>query len=268
MNRVAVVTGGTSGIGLETAKALYRKGFTVYCLSRKAVGAPEYTHIPCDISDEAACREAVRTIIGREGRIDVLVNNAGFGISGAIEFTESAESRKLMDVNLFGADNMTRSVLPFMRKAGKGRIVNISSVAGPLAIPFQAWYSVSKAAVIAYTNALINEVRPYGVTACAILPGDIRTGFTAAREKSAKGDAEYGGRIEKSVARMEKDEINGMDPAAAGKYIAGIAAKKKIKPQYTVGLAYKLFVVLGRLLPVRFVTWGVGMLYGEWGKEK
>lgn len=268
MPRVAIVTGGTSGIGLAACKALAASGWKVYALSRKPGGNAEATHIVCDVSREESCVQAVHTVLENEGCVDLLVNNAGFGISGAVEFTKSEDARKLMDVNLFGVDNMTRSVLPHMRKARSGRIINIASVAGPLSIPFQAWYSVSKAAVIAYTGALANEVRPYGISVTALLPGDIKTGFTAAREKSIAGDTEYEGRIEKSVARMEHDEQTGMSPDTAGKYIASIAGRKKIKSQYTIGFSYKTFVVLARLLPVRFVSWAVGLLYGEWGKSK
>lgn len=268
MTRVAVVTGGTSGIGLAVCRALSGNGMKVYALSRRHAKDAAYTHIVCDVSDEESCRSAVKGILAAEGHIDLLVNNAGFGISGAVEFTESKDARRLADVNLFGTDNMTRAVLPSMREAGTGKIICISSVAAPLAIPFQAWYSVTKAAVLAYAGALRNEVRPFGVQVCAVLPGDIRTGFTAAREKSAAGDDIYGGRIEKSVSRMENDEKNGMSPDVAGKLIAKLANRKNLKPQYTVGFSYKLFVLLARLLPCRFVMWGVGKLYGEWGKIK
>ena len=162
----------------------------------------------------------------RSGRIDILINNAGFGISGAMEFTESADAHRLMEVNLFGMDNMIRAVLPHMREARRGRIVNISSVAGVFAIPFQAWYSISKAAVRSLTMALANEVAPYGVQVTSVLPGDIQTGFTAAREKSAAGDDAYGGRISRSVQRMEHDEQTGMSPAVAAKTVARVATKR------------------------------------------
>ena len=120
----------------------------------------------------------------------------------------------------------TKAALPLMRAQGGGRIVNISSVAAPLAIPFQAWYSVSKAAVNAYTLALFNEVKQFGISVCAVMPGDIRTGFTSAREKSHAGDDVYKGRIARSVAKMEKDEENGMAPEVAGRFLAPRGAEK------------------------------------------
>ena len=261
MNRVAIVTGGTSGIGLATAQALRDAGATVYVVSRHPAALEGLHSLVADVSDEAQIAAAVREVHAREGRIDILVNNAGYGISGAAEFTDNAEAKRLLDVNLFGMVNATKAVLPILRAQGGGRIVSISSVAAPLPIPFQAWYSVSKAAISAYTVALFNEVRQMGVSVCAIMPGDIRTGFTAARTKSERGDDVYGGRIARSVAKMEKDEREGMDPAVAGRCIAKVALKKRVKPLYAVGLEYKFFVMLSRLLPIRTIGWLLGLLY-------
>lgn len=264
MSTVVIVTGGSGGIGRETALALRGRGCTVYEFSRHGADTPGVTHIACDVSDEARFRAAVETVKEREGRVDVLVNNAGFGISGAAEFTDNARAKKLLDVNLFGMVNGCRAVIPIMRGQGGGRIVNLSSVAAPCAIPFQAWYSVSKSAVLTYSAALANELRPFGIGVTAILPGDIRTGFTAAREKNPDGDEVYGGRIARSVATMERDEQHGMDPAAAGRFIADIALKPgSVKPEYAVGAKYKFFVILARLLPCRLKNWIIGLMYAK-----
>lgn len=256
------MTGAGSGIGLSASKALARDGWTVYDFSRTDRAAPNVKHIGCDISDEAQVRAAVSRVIEEQGRIDLLLNNAGFGISGAVEFTRAEEAEKLIRVNLLGADNVTRAVLGTMRAQRGGRILFTSSIAGILPIPFQAWYSVTKAAINAYALALRNEVAPFGVSVCAVMPGDIHTGFTAAREKSAAGDDVYGGRIEKAVSAMEKDEQGGMSPDAAGAYLAKIAGKKRVKPLYAIGAQYKLFAVLAKLLPARLSNWIVGRLYG------
>lgn len=223
MSEIAVITGGTSGIGRATALYLRDAGYTVYELSRREQGVEGLHHIRCDITNEDQVRSAVAEIMDRAGRIDVLVNNAGFGISGAVEFTDTAEAQRLLDVNFFGMVRMNKAVIPHMRQAGRGRIVNLSSVAAPCPIPFQAYYSAGKAAVNAYTMALANELRPFGITVCAVQPGDIHTGFTAARVKTMEGDDVYGGRIGRSVQRMEHDEQNGMDPAKAGAFIARVA---------------------------------------------
>ena len=262
-NKVAIVTGGSSGFGRETALALRARGCTVYEFSRRDADVPGVRHIRCDVSDEAQFAAAVKEVFDAEGRIDILVNNAGFGISGAAEFTDNAQAKKLLDVNVFGMVNGCKAVLPLMRDQGGGRIVNLSSVAAPCAIPFQVWYSVSKAAVSTYTAALANEVRPWGITLCAVMPGDIRTGFTAAREKNIAGDDVYGGRIAKSVAVMEHDEETGMDPAVAGRYIAKLALQKRVKPEYAVGAKYKFLAVLAKLLPCRLRNRIIGLLYAQ-----
>lgn len=263
MGRVVIITGGSSGIGFETAKALAQRGCIVYEFSRRDAEFDFMRHIRCDIANEDQVKTAVQAVIEREGRIDVLVNNAGFGISGAMEFTEETDARRLMDVNLFGMNNMIRAVLPHMRAQKSGRIVNLSSVAGALAIPFQAWYSISKAAVNALTMALANEVKPFGISVCSVMPGDIKTGFTAAREKSIAGDDVYSGRIEKSVSRMEKDEQNGMSPAVAGRFIARLALKRSVSPYNTIGWMYKCCILLGKILPGRMIRFILYHMYAK-----
>ena len=260
--KICVITGGSSGIGLCTALEMKAKGYEVFDISRRREGAAGINHISADVTDEKRINEAVSYIIDKAGRIDVLINNAGFGISGAVEFTETADARTQFVVNFFGLVNMNRAVIPFMRRAGGGRIVNISSVAAPIAIPFQAYYSAAKAAINSYTMALINEVRPYGISVCAVQPGDICTGFTGAREKSYAGDEIYSGRISGSVAVMEHDEQNGMKPETAAHLIATVASAKKVRPVYTIGFKYRLFCALVKILPAGLVSYIVGRIYG------
>ena len=204
---------------------------------------------------------AVDRLVQQEGRLDIVVNCAGFGISGAVEYTELAEARRQFDVNFFGMVNVNKAVIPHMREQGSGRIVNISSVAAPVPIPFQTYYSASKAAINAYTLALANELRPYGVSVCAVMPGDIATGFTDARAKSIQGDEVYEGRISRSVSRMEKDEQSGMPASAAGRAVAKTALKRKSKPLCSIGFSYKAVCVLAKLLPARLANWVIGKLY-------
>ena len=261
MSTVAVITGGSSGIGKSTALSLLNKGCTVYELSRRESEIPGINHISADITDENAVNDAINTVISREGKIDILINNAGFGISGAIEFTTTENAKRLFDVNFFGMVNLNRAVIPHMRNAGGGRILNLSSVAALAPIPFQCYYSATKAAVNTYTMALKNEVKPFGISVCAVMPGDIKTGFTKAREKVIEGDDIYGGKIAKSVSVMEKDEENGMVPEKAAEFISKIALKKKVKPIYTIGFFYKCAVVLMKLLPFGLVNRIVGVMY-------
>lgn len=258
-----MVTGGSSGIGRCTAAALRDAGCRVYEFSRRHMPLDGVAHITADVTDEAAVQAAVDLVMEREDRIDLVVNCAGFGISGAVEFTEVSEARAQFEVNFFGTGNVNRAVLPIMRRQGGGRIVNVSSVAAVAHIPFQTYYSATKAAVESYTCALANEVRPFGITVTAAQPGDICTGFTDARRKCAAGDEVYGGRIARSVAGMERDERKGMSPESAGRYIAKIALKKRVKPVYTVGFVYKILSVLCRVLPCGLRNWVVGLLYAR-----
>lgn len=260
--RVAIVTGAGSGIGAAAAGRLREKGWTVYDFSRRDRAPQGVTHISCDVADSRQVERAVETVWAREGRLDAVINNAGFGISGAIEFTPAAEARGQMDVNLFGMDHIVRAVLPLMRGQGSGRVINISSVAAELPVPFQAWYSASKAAISAYSLALRNEVKPFGISVTCLMPGDIATGFTAARHKEQAGNEIYAGRIERAVSAMERDETNGISPEVAGKLLARLAEKKWVKATYVVGGKYRAFLLLKRLLPTTLVNWAEGKLYG------
>ena len=261
--KVAVVTGGTSGIGRATALALRDAGYIVYTVSRHDCDTEGMLHLTADVTDEQAVTRAVGQVITEQGRIDLLVNNAGFGISGAVEFTQTADAKRQFDTNFFGMVNLNRAVIPHMRAAGGGRIINISSVAASIPIPFQTYYSATKAAVNAYTLALANELRPFRIGVCAVQPGDIRTGFTAAREKTAEGDDIYGGRIGRSVARMERDEQRGMPPEAVGRFVARVARRKRCKPICTVGFGYRACCLLVKLLPRSASQRLVGLLYGR-----
>lgn len=181
--RIAIVTGGSNGIGKATAKALSLKGYKVYEFSRRGTDYDDIAHVTADVTDEKAVAAAVGEVLSREGRIDLLVNNAGFGISGATEFTSTEDAKRLFDADFFGTFNVIRAVVPAMRKQGGGRIINLSSVASLLSIPYQVFYSAAKASVNTLTLGLANELKPFGISVCAVMPGDVKTGFTAAREK-------------------------------------------------------------------------------------
>ena len=259
--RITVITGATSGIGLAMAEYFSARGDKVYAAARREAPLPEGAEfIPADVTDEARMREVVGLITEREGRIDVLINNAGFGISGAVEFTKLEDAKRQLDVNFFGTVNTTKAVLPVMRAAGGGRVICVSSVAAVTPIPFQAYYSASKAAINAYVMALANEVRAHGIKVSALMPGDVKTGFTAARAKSSEG-AEVYPALEKSVKTMEHDEQNGMPPSALAKRAYFISTRRVPKPLYSCGFVYSLFCVLAGVLPKRLVNWILSKLY-------
>lgn len=261
--KTAVVTGASRGIGLETAKLFAQNGYRVYALSRSGTSEKQENIIPmkCDVTDEDEIRNTFRLIFEESGRMDVLVNNAGFGISGAVEFTDKKQAQKQFDVNFFGCFLCCKAAAEYMRKNGGGRIVNISSLAAELSIPFQAFYSASKAAVNSLTLALANELRPFHITVCALMPGDVKTGFTENREKEKEISGVYGETIKKSIATMEKDERNGMSAQSIAKAVLALAERKRVKPVSTTGAQYKLIAGLSKVLPVSAVNRIVGMLY-------
>ena len=261
--KTAVVTGASRGIGLETAKLFAQNGYRVYALSRSGTSEKQENIIPmkCDVTDEDEIRNAFRLIFEESGRMDVLVNNAGFGISGAVEFTDKKQAQKQFEVNFFGCFLCCKAAAEYMRKNGGGRIVNISSLAAELSIPFQAFYSASKAAVNSLTLALANELRPFHITVCALMPGDVKTGFTENREKEKEISGVYGETIKKSIATMEKDEQNGMSAQSIAKAVLALAERKRVKPVSTTGAQYKLIAGLSKVLPVSAVNRIVGMLY-------
>lgn len=262
-NKIAVITGASSGIGLATALRLSNEGYTVYNLSRRNFTHETIKHICCDVSLELSVNNAVRQVIKECNKIDLLVTSAGFGVAGAVEFLTQEDIRKQMDVNFFGTVNAVKAVIPFMRENKSGRIICLSSVAAVIPIPFQTYYSVSKSAINAFVSALSHEVKPFGISICSIMPGDIKTGFTSSRITDLNGNEIYSGRIKKSIAVMENDEINGMSPDIAACYITKLTKKKKLNPHYTVGLKYKLFVWLSRILPQRTVSAIVSSLYAK-----
>lgn len=259
--RVVAITGGSSGIGLAAAELFAKKGCTVYELSRSGKGGDGVKHITADVCDEDSLAQAFKQIGEAEGCIDVLVNCAGFGISGAIEYTRLQDAQRQLDVNFFGTVRSVQQALCWLRRSEKPSIVNISSMGGPLALPFQAFYSCSKAAINAFTLAIANELRPFGVAVCAVMPGDVATGFTDAREKSVQGEEIYGKVIEKSVANMERDERGGMSPERIAKKIYSMSNKRRPKPLCTVGAQYKLIAFLYKILPASAINRIVGSMY-------
>lgn len=264
MHKVIVITGGSSGIGKATIDELKTKDCVIYELSRKESQEAQKNviHISVDVTDQNAIKNAIGSIIQKEQCIDVLINNAGFGISGAVEFTDDTEMRKQFEVNFIAVTNITKLVIPNMRANGGGKIINISSVAAVLPIPFQTYYSVTKSAINSYTRALNIELKAFGIDVSAVMLGDIKTDFTKNREKVTVGDDIYEGKISKSVNTMEKDEQGGMDPHIVGKYITKLIFGRMKKVIYTVGIKYKLFVVISKILPVNTVTKIVGRIYG------
>lgn len=263
MSRVVVITGASSGIGLEASRLFAEAGDKVVSLSRSGKGECGDL-VECDISDIDSVKRAVDYIIEKYGRIDVLVNNAGMGISGPFETQDINDIRKQFDTNLIGSIQMMQAVLPYMRTAGSGRIINTSSVASRVGIPFQSFYSASKAALDCVSFALNAEVKEYGITITNVLPGDTKTGFTNNRIKQDVEQADvYKYKMARSVGTMEKDEQNGMSPEQIAKTIYNVSIKKNPPLQVVVGMKYKLLCMLIKFLPVKLVNNVIRLIYAK-----
>lgn len=258
--KTLIITGGSSGIGRATAVLFKERGWRVYELSRHGVGAEGIEHIDCDVTRAGDCQSAVGQVLADADRIDVLICNAGMGISGPIEMTDDAAAHRLMEVNLHGAMHMVQAVLPQMRRQRGGRIVLVSSVASIFSIPYQAWYSASKAALNAMALALRNEVREHGIEVACLLPGDVRTGFTEARQKDERGVEIYP-RMQRSVEAMERDERHGMAPEKIACRLWRMANSRHVAVYNVAGWGYKVLCFVERFLPRTLVNWVVGKLY-------
>ena len=249
-----LITGASSGIGLAAAKRFAQAGYTVYALSRKCgEGAcGNIVNIRADVCDEASIVRARERI----GDIGVILHCAGMGIAGAAEDTPEEAVRRQFEVNYFGVLRVNRVFLPGMRARGGGLVLVISSVAGRVPLPYQSHYSATKYALDTYVESLRMESRRFGIRAALIEPGDTRTGFTAMREMAIPtsaelGDSPYRAACEGAVARMARDEQNGAPPERAAQAALKLAGKTNPPVRVTVGLPYKLIMLLRRLLPAR-----------------
>ena len=227
--KVCVISGASGGIGRAVAERLTADGYRVYDLSRHPNAEGIAGGIRCDVTDAASVKEAVARVIREAEHLDVVIANAGYGISGAAEFTEEEDALRQFDVNFFGAYRLIREAMPHLRARG-GKVLAVSSAAAVFAIPFQSFYSASKSALATWIAALANEVGDHGVSAGFVLLGDVKTGFTAARKKTHAGREVYGDTIDRSVARMEKDETEGMSPESINPFTAARAGRSQKSP--------------------------------------
>ena len=252
--KTLVISGGSSGIGKATASLFAERGWRVFELSRHGQSHDGIIHVTCDVCDQTSTHAAIAEVLKQTDTIDVVISNAGYGISGAIEFTDIKDAEHQMDVNFMGAVRFTQAVLPQLRQQRFGRIIYTSSVAAILAVPYQSFYSASKAAINAFALALANEVREFGIYVSVMMPGDVSTGFTDARKKSKAGEEVYS-HANKAITTMEHDERGGMKPIQMAKLFYHIATCSSPRPQYVGGLTYRIFCLLDRILPKRLVNW-------------
>jgi NAD(P)-dependent dehydrogenase (short-subunit alcohol dehydrogenase family) len=249
---VALVTGASTGIGKATALALVKAGFEVIGTSRNTMGVAPYdgvTFLDLEVASDESVTTAVGRVIQRFGRLDVLVNNAGVGSTGAAEESSVAQDQGVFDINVFGLIRMTKAVLPQMRAQGNGRIINISSVVGFIPMPYMAIYAASKHSVEGYSESLDHEVREHGVRVLLVEPGWTKTGLdvnSVKAESPLRIYAEQRRIAEKLIAQAVSD---GDDPAIVAKAVVAAATDKKPKLRYTAGSRAARVSTLRRLVP-------------------
>ena len=269
-SKIILITGASAGFGHASAEHLLRLGHRVYGTSRRAEfpdsAGPlsSLQMIPMDVCDDESVRRAVDYVQKQEGRIDVVVNNAGVGLAGAVEDTSIEEAKALFETNFFGVLRVCRAVLPILRAQKSGLIVNVSSLGGLVTIPFQGFYSASKYALESMSDAMRMELRPFGVRVSLIEPGDFKTGFTESRIFTADaGEGSiYHDSCQRAVAVMEHDEQNGADPKQFAALLAKIIAEPSPRNRYPVGaFGQRLGVAARRVVPSAFLDKALSLIY-------
>lgn len=257
---VALVTGASSGIGEASAKSLLAAGFTVYGTSRRGSTAGEgvFPMLPLDVTDDVSVAAAVAELIKREGRIDLLVNNAGFGVAPAgAEESSLAQAQSIFDTNFFGIVRMTRAVVPHMRQQGSGRIINIGSIIGVVPMPYVALYAASKHAVEGYSEALDHELRTRGIRVSVIEPAFTKTQFDANNVQPDAKLPEYD-QIRAKLLKVVAEAMEGGDsPEVVAEVVVSAALASAPKRRYTAGKAAAQLKFLRRFAPTSVLDKGL-----------
>ena len=270
--RIALVTGASSGIGEDTARRLQALSYIVYGAARRTdrletLAADGIRPLAMDVTDDASMTAGVNRILEETGRIDVLVNNAGYGSYGAIEDVPIDEARRQFEVNVFGLARLTQLVSPHMRAQGTGTIINISSIGGRLTTPLGGWYHATKYAVEALSDALRIELAPFGIDVVVVEPGGIRTAWWAIAadhlEATAEGSA-YADQI-RAVAGAMRSESNNRrysPPEVIARTVGRIVTARHPRTRYAVGFMAKPLIAARRVLPDRAFDQLIGAAFG------
>jgi NAD(P)-dependent dehydrogenase (short-subunit alcohol dehydrogenase family) len=259
MGKVILITGISTGFGKEASELLAAAGHSVYGTVRKEGKTSDKVNILImDLMDHTSIKAAVKNVIDKEGRIDVLINNAGMHTGGPLETSPLENIKIQIDTNILGTVVLTREVLPYMRKQGGGTIINFSSIGGLMGLPIQGYYSTAKFAIEGFSEALRMEVKQFRINVVLINPGDFHTNNTANRRNFLAGtgpDDPYKDSYERTLAVIEKDETNGQPPVVLAKKLVKIVDCRNPRQRYIVStFEQKLAVFLKYVLPGKWFT--------------
>ena len=258
--RVVLITGASSGVGQSTARLLSQRDFKVYGTSRHATTpgpTPAVEMLPLDVRADDSVRACVEAVVGRSGRIDVLINNAGYELAGALEELAAEEARAQFETNFFGVVRMVDAVLPLMRRQKSGHIVNVGSLSGLSAIPFLGVYSASKFALEGYTEALRHEVKPFNIHVSLTEAGFLKTPMMNHRQLAANRLDDYDPWRQRALDAIRAQEEKGPGPEVVAEALLEIVSSKAPRLRYLIGRQAKTVARLRRFLPAGMYESGV-----------
>jgi short-subunit dehydrogenase len=248
--RVVLITGASSGFGRTTASLLAGRGFRVFGTSRRPASADGdgFEMLPLDVDADESAEACVRTVIQRAGRLDVLVNSAGYVLAGGIEETSVAEAKAQFETNFFGAVRMVNAVLPLMRGQKSGQIINIGSLAATLPVPFEGFYAATKAALVAYSEVLRSEVKAFNIKVSIVEPGFFKTNLANASRRGDRPIEDYREMRKRALSRLVEHIEGGDDPKLVAETIVGIIQSNSPRLRYPIGKE-KRYVRLRAIVP-------------------
>ena len=258
--RVVLITGASSGVGQSTARLLSQRDYMVFGTSRTPASAkaiPGVEMLPLDVRSDGSVQACVDAVLSRSGSLDVLINNAGYELAGALEEVTSEEAKAQFETNFFGVVRLVNAVLPFMRRQQRGRIVNVSSLSGLSCIPFLGIYSASKFALEGYTEALRHEVRPFNIHVSMTEAGFLNTPMMNNRQVTAKRTADYDPWRQRALRAIRAYEDRGPGPEVVANTLLDILSSRSPRLRYLVGQQAKSVARLKRLLPAGLYEQGV-----------
>ncbi len=249
-SKVVLITGASSGFGRATGTLLAARGYRVFGTRRNPRGENDggFEMLKLEVTSEESASSCVSNLFEKAGRVDVLINNAGYALAGGLEETSVQEAKALFDTNFFGAVRLTDAVLPSMRRQKSGQIINIGSIAGTIPIPFEGFYAAAKAALLAYSETLRHEVKPFNIKVSIVEPGFFRTNIGNASKNASGRIEDYMEARKRAVGALLKDIDGGRDPNEVAETIAKIIATPSPRLRYAVGKERR-YLLLKKLIP-------------------